>query len=749
MADHIKKDGEKKPFADMQKTIEMPAAPYSEEELLALKAYSPLSEVEKNIDEAERYIDAIMGGKTAKKADPKPSFSSDDVCDLNSTEEISRFEPKDILFEEIPKPSEAETEIFSVGGKWSLEDAEDARTEIFGLALDGETVEAEIVTEEETHADETGETVDISVLREELRKKEKKQKKETQYHGFEYTDESQKKEILATMRSRYLLSKIRLAVALIFAAALFAVENIAAVRTVFPSGTAYIITDWVLTLACASLIFDRLGGAIRSLFKFRVNADTLTLGALLFSMAATSAALLGETLENADMLYNFPFAVCVVLNAVYVFYTWRRDILSFKILSSANVKRAIQLHDADTEISPEIVAFSDQLSETGKKYGTVRTADFIDDYFEHKEEVSSAALPLKFFLPFCFFITVLIFLGSFFLAKHSVSQSLGVAYASFMMCAPFSAFIAYCYPSYVASRRAYSYRSAILCDKTSELYRDAALVAFNDTDVFSGAKIKGVKLYADRKIDQAIRYAHLAYAALGGPLASVFARADVHTEEMENVQLREIAKDGVCVIIGDKNIVIGTPEYMEAQCFETNFERGDEDYTGNSVKRIFYLACDQVVIAKFYVQYQISSDFIDIARYLSEAGIGVSVRTADPSLDDGVFYRGKLDQRRYFARVIEGYQVDEMHVGALSAKQAGVLSIGSNKEMVRAMLLCGRVESVKRMNLILQIVSCILGFAVMTLVLFSGKACGMLSVYPMLYQIFWLLPIYFVSKIYI
>jgi hypothetical protein len=42
-----------------------------------------------------------------------------------------------------------------------------------------------------------------------------------------------------------------------------------------------------------------------------------------------------------------------------------------------------------------------------------------------------------------------------------------------------------------------------------------------------------------------------------------------------------------------------------------------------------------------------------------------------------------------------------------------------------------------------------IGIAVMSLVVFTGKAPEMLSVYPALYQLFWLLPIYFVSRVYI
>ena len=100
MADRIKKTKDREKSFDTQKTKEMPFAPYSEEELIALKAYSPLSDVEKNIDEAERYIDAIVNGKIASHQKSENQNFSDSEESLKSTEEISLFEPKNIHFEE-------------------------------------------------------------------------------------------------------------------------------------------------------------------------------------------------------------------------------------------------------------------------------------------------------------------------------------------------------------------------------------------------------------------------------------------------------------------------------------------------------------------------------------------------------------------------------------------------------------------------------------------------------------------------
>lgn len=723
---------------DPEKTIEAPAfvrakakdfVPYSDEESREIRADSPTIDVEKNIDEAEKYIDAIVGKHTVHT-----DIGKNDTGEHLDTEELMLFEPKDLRFEEMPEI--ARTETFTVGGgKWEMPDTEDAKTEVFGLSADEKTVEAKAFSDETSKTENDTKTVDVSVLQDEQKEKEDiKTKPNESYQGFEYTDEMQKHDILSRMRSRYFLSKIRLAVAVLFAAALFALENVDAVKALFPNHPAYVIADWVLAFASALLVFDRLGTAIRNTFKFRFDMDTVTLWALVLSMTATAVAVLFETPEHPASLYNFPLSVCVFLNALAVFYMLRRDILSFKILSAHHEKSAFALNEEDGET----------------KFAEICSADFIHGYFAHKEEPAGENRSLRIFIPFCLLISIFVFLGAFLAQNHTVSESLGVAYASFMMCAPFSVFVSHGYPAYLASRRAYSGRSAVLCDKTPEYYRDAAFVAFGDTDAFPAAKakVRGIKLYADRKIDHAIHYAHLVYEAIGGPLAGVFAKADLHSEKTETVTLREVCGEGVCALIDDKNIVIGTPAYMEEQCFETVYERGDEEYEGNSAKRIFYLACDQIVIAKFYIQYTLDPEFKDMVRYLFAAGVSVSVRTADPCLDNGVFFQNGFDPIRYFVKTDKGV-LKSKDKRTLYAKDAGVISLGKTRDLVKAMLLCKKLEKIKRTNLILQTVACVLGVAVMALVLFTGQAPKMLSVYPILYQLFWLLPVYFVAKIYV
>ena len=585
-------------------------------------------------------------------------------------------------------------------------------------------------------------------------KKPKQPKNKTKQTGssvrFEYTSSMQDEKIAVDMEARYRGATVRLIMAIFLSVVLFLIENIAPVKALFPSLFVYIIADWVLVLICAVLVAGRLLDAFKSFFKRNPEVDCITLLAFFFSVAATTVAVIFEKTDSVITLYNFPFSVCVVLDLLFVYYRSRRDLYSFSILSSDSDKCAVVLGNSKEEQLQEAERSMNTANKENVTFGEIKRVSFVDGYFAHHAEIPDSQAALKVFIPFCLAASAMFFCLALGILKYSIPESLGIAYATFMMCTPFSAFLAYCYPLYLASRRAHTYHSAILCDKTPDTYRDSSMIVFRDTEAIPAgkAKVKGIRLYGDKKIDNAIYYASSVYSVIGGPLEDVFRKAALNSVSSNNVQIREVSADGVCAMVDNKNIVIGRPGYMEEQCFETMPEPGDDEYDGKTNKRIFYLACDQFIIAKFYIQYSVSTDFLHMAKRLFSAGVGISVRTADPCLDDGIFYENNIDPEQNAIRVSSAC-LRKPEGESVPASRAGIVSVGDVKELTKAFLVCKKLESVRRTNLVLHVIASVFAVAVMALVIFTGNAIGMYSVFPALYQLFWILPTYFVSKVYL
>lgn len=595
------------------------------------------------------------------------------------------------------------------------------------------------------------ETSDITPVHGPSKKTKASKRKQTDSPvRFEYTSSMQDEKIAIDMEARYRNVTIRLIAAVFLSVLLFLIENIAPIKALFPSRFIYIIADWSLVLICAILVAGRLAEAFKSFFKRNPEVDCITVLAFLFSIAATTVAVIFENTENVITLYNFPFSVCVVLDLLFVYYRSRRDLYSFSILSSDSDKCAVVLGNSNEESLQESERFMNSGNKENVKFGEIKKVGFVDGYFAHHAEIPDSQVVLKVFIPFCLAAAAMFFCLSLGIMKYSIPESLGIAYATFMMCTPFSAFLAYCYPLYLASRRAHTHQSAILCDKTPDNYRDSSMLVFRDTEAIPAgkAKVKGIRLYGDKKIDNAIYYASSVYSVIGGPLEEVFRKAALNSVSSGNVQIREISPEGVCAMVDNKNIVIGRPGYMEEQCFETMPEPGDDEYDGKTNKRIFYLACDQFIIAKFYIQYSVSTDFLNMAKRLFSAGIGISVRTADPCLDDGIFYENKIDPEQHAIRISRAC-LRQPEGESVPASRAGIVSVGDVKELTKAFLVCRKLESVRRTNLVLHVIASVFAVAVMALVIFTGNAVGMRSMFPALYQLFWILPTYFVSKVYL
>ena len=717
----------------------------------------PVTDVEKNIDEAEKYIDAITANSDEFEVS---SFSLTSETEANpvNTGDFKRDTDAGLAAYEPDVPAEeqtAEEKVYENSSEYEPAPeipTDTAMMKAFGLHPQKTPPKDEDLFGEFSLADtaDLQSTEEISMRELEGEEASPISPSDAEGGEFEYRDPAQNKTIFSIFKSKYTFAKIRMIAAGALALLLLLLENVPAITGMFGNNMSLIAVDWLLAFVCIALVADRLVAALASLFRFEFDADSVTLAAFILSFVTTLVTLFTQSAYETPRLYNFPLAVCVLLNTIHLFIGLRRDVYSFKVVSSTKVKKVMtRISDENNLRTPEEMEFSDYLGDDADVC-MVKRSDFVSDFFARRKEMPKSKSVLKIFVPVCFGIAIVFFFLSYFVASESVAASFGAAYAVFLMSAPFAAFLSYGYPLYLASRRAYTYNSAIVGDRSPEEYGNAAVIAFRDEDAFPAGKIKvkSIKIYADRNIENIIYYASSVFSKIGGPLATVFKQATLNSTNSEDVEIREIAGEGVSAMVDGKNVVIGRPNYMENQCFETMPDEGDEEYEGQSNKRILYLACDQIVIAKFYIQYNTTSDFLYIVRHLASAGVCTSIRTADPCIDDGILYETKMNPEKFPVKVIKG-QIAPEKAETISAKDGGIVSLGSAKDIVKTMLLCDKLENVKKTNLILKVVASVLGVAVMALVLFTGMLGGLISLYPALYQCFWLMAILAVSKIYI
>ena len=305
---------------------------------------------------------------------------------------------------------------------------------------------------------------------------------------------------------------------------------------------------------------------------------------------------------------------------------------------------------------------------------------------------------------------------------------------------------------YLSAVSAYSHSSAILGDVAPEDMENMSVITFTDKDVFlpgDSVKIKGVKVVGNNRIDSIIHYATSAFDLVGGPLAKTFKQAALEDGAPESAEIRLVSENGIDATIDGKHVVLGVHQYMDVLCFNPVRDAGDEKWEGKTNRRVLYLACDETIIAKFYVEYNINPEFVYLVKKLSKAGICTAVRTNDPCVDTDLFAKSKLSAEQHHFAVIKGAETCEESANVYASK-TGLVASGSLKGLIKTLLVCDRLRNVQKTNFTVKTVAAAIGLLGMGFIIAAGVSLlGAWSIYFALYQLIWIVPVYIISKIYI
>ena len=683
---------------------------------------------------AEDTINSFKPTEDLKSPEPTDEYTPDDVADTDTQDIDADVKKSDTVTDTVMMKA------FGLDPRNNVE--KDDSKKIFNEYSFSSTDEIDDIP--------SMNTTDTIELPSEKDSEEEEKEPEDSGTSFEYTDPSQKKDIFAALRQKYMAAKIKMIVAGLFAILLLVIEALPALIEGFDifqgNEFAGVIVDLCIMICCGALVFGQMGKSLILLTKGKLNGDTVTLFSFVLSFIVSLVAVLAAYFEQSLPLYNFAFAICVFLSILFDFLSLRRDVYSFKIVSSGETKSVLAKLNR-VERYAEEKEFGEYMGDYSDIY-KVEETDFVSDFFRKRKEIPACTKVLAFLIPIAFIAAIAAAVISATVMQNDIYVSVSHGFMAYWFCAPVIALISFVYPMYLCSLRAYSYSSAILGDATPESSDRVSVITFTDNDAFppEKIKIKSVKVFENYHIENVIYYASSVFSKVGGPLATVFKQATLDSLNSDNVEIKEITDLGIDAFVEGRHIVIGQPSYMESQCFETMYEAGDEEYEGQTNKRVLYLACDEVVVAKFYIQYNVSADFLYIVRHLCREGICVSIRSSDPCVDNDILYKNKINPSEIPVRIIKGQGTGEKKE-SISTSVGAIVSTGSRKGLIKTLLLCDKVMNIRKTNLIVKIVSMIIGMVVTGILLASGNNVS--SLIPAAYQLFWTLPIFIVSKIYI
>ena len=105
----------------------------------------------------------------------------------------------------------------------------------------------------------------------------------------------------------------------------------------------------------------------------------------------------------------------------------------------------------------------------------------------------------------------------------------------------------------------------------------------------------------------------------------------------------------------------------------------------------------------------------------------------------------KIKLAKYPVRVLKYSDISGSRRGS-DRTDSGIVSKKSAKALLSVFTLCDRIKHVTKTNIAVDIITMITGLAVCISTAVIGSVVSVPSLYVALFQLFWLLPVYLMSK---
>lgn len=513
--------------------------------------------------------------------------------------------------------------------------------------------------------------------------------------------------------------------------------------TSFP--VVYAMVSLQLLVICLAFVWNPLAAGLKGALTFKPRTNSiLALISLITVLYHIGVCFL---YNGGNIVFcNFPLAVCAFIELISEYFALKRDIYSFNIVSSKRLKYVIkQLPEEAAE--PESEAFADYIEEDAPVF-VVRKTSFVDGFFRRSRESEKGIGALRALLPLPFAIGVFFFVFSGVVSKNaSFFGGLTSAYVAFMLAMPFSAILAFTHPFYRASRIAFDNGGAIVGEESLDEYADAAVISFDDKEVFPSGKvkIKSINVYGKNRIDRVIYNLASLFIYIGGPLADVFRIATKDFECSSDVEVVDIADDGIEAVISGKHIFYGRDTFLRKNNIAPIYDAADKFGNGADAS-ITYLVCNDEVAAKLYINYTIDSDFNSIAKQLYQSGICLGIKTFDPAIDDEMLAKS-VDLEKFPIKVIKCRSLSDISVTDENS-DCGIVSKKGTKSLLKTLSLCDNIARASHTGTFIAVLSTIAALGIMAFLVFK-KLLGsdLTGIYVTFFQLFWMIPTYIATKV--
>ncbi len=582
---------------------------------------------------------------------------------------------------------------------------------------------------------------------EEVERREEIERKSVQN---EYRDASQTREITEQYKKAYFSSKIKIAVTAILAFILLVYENLPLLGyqlasfldpAVYP--VVYIMIDLQIMLFAVAAVYDNVLNGFGRLFRGKPSPESILSVAAVLSVIYSIIAAKTAAPPTEPVLFNFPVAFCAFLTAVYSYMTVKREVFSFNVVSSKKPKFALRRLSSEDAVM-EAAAFADDEEDIGDIL-KIEKVSFVDGYFYRTESTNPASSTAVLMCLGLTFVLAVLFAIYSAMVKKSVPSAIMNGFAAFVTAVPMSLMFSHAYPFFKANSISYDENSTIIGENSLEEYSGASVISFDDKLVFPsvGVKVQNIKVYNNYRFDRVLYYAASVFTKTGGPLSDVFEIATVETGYSDDVLLTGIGDGYIQTEVDGKSIMFGrAPDLRELGIDIPEEIRAEDDYEEDIC--VMYMIFKGKIVAKMNILYLLDSDFEYIVKQLAGSGMSVCVKTLDPNIDEQMI-KSKVKIDKYPMRVIRYSSLEEV-ANVAENSDSGVVARGSSKGLLETVTFCDKVLDARRTNSFIALIQAIISIVILAVILLSGGFSSVRSLISVLMQLFWMVPMWIVTK---
>ncbi len=573
---------------------------------------------------------------------------------------------------------------------------------------------------------------------------------------YEYTSKTQTREMREIYASakKHSFAKLIYSIVLTLVLVLFECHDTFGITlggafapTVYP--VVFIMVGLQLSLLIAAPAYKSICNGVRDFFDAKPAPESLAAFALILNTVYSVVISFADVYESTGpMTFNLPVAVIFVMLYAADYINIKREILSFGVVSSKKTKYALEnLTMSESHLEHE--AFSDMMEEDddANDIGVLKVecADFVNDYFLRTNRYPNGRKFIGFIIPASIVIAAAFFAFGY-NGDGALYSGMKSAISTALVCMPASVFYMFSHPFYLANKKAYEDGSTIVGESSAEEYADAAIISFDDKNVFpsTGVNVRAINVFGNNRIDEVLYYAASAFCTVGGPLSDVF---DIATRDIgysSNVKLLNALPGLLSTEVDGSVVSFGTIDALEASGVRipAPLESHRND-TFEPVVSVMYMVKDGKFIARMLISYVVDSDFEFILKQLDRGGMFVGLKTFDPNITE-TFLGAQIKLEDYPIRIIRCKNLEDKT--KVSEKTgSGLVSKDSPKSVIQTVSLCEKVLHARSVNTMLVVISLFVSLGVAALALLFS-AFTLSPIFISLYSLVWIIPMLIMSK---